>query len=205
MISCEPCLYFLFESHALTFTTSSQAGIVNSLLPVFITIGAVIVLKEKVPLIAYFGFGLALTGSVILSYTSPSTEIAPNPLLGNFLELIAVIMTATSIIATKFLMEKYPPFFLAAFQTVAGSIFYTILNFSTGSGFELHWSLSLLIIIYLGCVTVSDYALYNFAMCTLSASKASAFLFLQPVFSIILGIVFLNEYLNNMQIFSVVL
>ena len=39
MILAEPCLYFIFEGYALQNTTSSQAGIVNALEPVFITIG----------------------------------------------------------------------------------------------------------------------------------------------------------------------
>ena len=65
--------------------------------------------------------------------------------------------------------------------------------------------MTLFIIIYLGIVTVSDYALYNFAMCTLSASKASAFLYLQPVFAIFFGVVFLNEFLTPLQIIAVFL
>ena len=30
MMLCEPCLYFLFETNALKYTTSGQAGIVSS-------------------------------------------------------------------------------------------------------------------------------------------------------------------------------
>ena len=40
MTLCEPCLYFLLEANALSYTTASQAGIVYSMLPLFITLGA---------------------------------------------------------------------------------------------------------------------------------------------------------------------
>ena len=46
MMLCEPCLYFLFETNALKYTTSGQAGIVSSLEPVLLVIAARIILKE---------------------------------------------------------------------------------------------------------------------------------------------------------------
>ncbi len=205
MTVCEPCLYFLFESNALNLTTASQAGIVCSMLPLFITLGAIIVLREKVPIAAFGGFLIAIVGSIILSFDSTATEIAPRPFLGNTLEFFAVMMTTVSIITTKYLMDKYPPFFLAGFQTVSGALFFTLLNIIQGHGFHLSVNMTLFVIIYLGIVTVSDYALYNFAMCTLSASKASAFLYLQPVFAIFFGVVFLNEFLTSLQVFAVFL
>lgn len=205
MTICEPCLYFLFEANALSFTTSSQAGIVYSMLPLFITIGAIIILREKVPLAAFGGFLIAIVGSIMLSCGSTATEIAPRPLLGNTLEFMAVIMTTVSIITTKYLMDRYPPFFLAAFQTISGAVFFTALNIVQGHSFYLNLNMTTFVIIYLGIVTVSDYALYNFAMCTLSASKASAFLYLQPVFAIFFGVVFLNEFLSPIQIVAVIM
>ncbi len=205
MTICEPCLYYLFESNAINYTTSSQAGIVCSMLPLFITLGAILVLREKVPVAAFGGFLIAIVGSIMLSCNSTATEIAPRPLLGNALEFMAVIMTTVSIITTKYLMDRYPPFFLAAFQTMSGALFFTLLNFIQGNGFHINLNMTFFVIIYLGLVTVTDYALYNFAMCTLSASKASAFLYLQPVFAIIFGVLFLNEFLSAVQIFAVFL
>lgn len=38
MVLFQPCLYFLFESKALTFTTSSQAGIIAACLPIGVLI-----------------------------------------------------------------------------------------------------------------------------------------------------------------------
>ena len=40
MAICEPCLYFLFESRALQLTTASQAGMIVSLLPLMVAVGA---------------------------------------------------------------------------------------------------------------------------------------------------------------------
>ena len=202
MILAEPCLYFIFEGYALQNTTSSQAGIVNALEPIFITIGAAFILNERMPKIAYLGFIIAIIGSVFLSISAQATESAPNPLLGNFLEVIAIVLTALSIIATKYLMDKYPPFYLAGCQIIGGAIFFMGLNYFMYGSFEIKTGISLVILIYLALLTVVTYALYNFSMCSLSASKASPFLYLMPVFAMIFGWFFLDEILTKTQIFS---
>ena len=200
MILAEPCLYFIFEGYALQNTTSSQAGIVNALEPVFITLGAAFILKERMPKVAYLGFIIAIIGSVFLSVSAQATESAPNPLFGNFLECLAIILAALSIIATKYLMDKYPPFYLAGCQIVGGSVFFTILNYFMHGQIIIQGGISLYILIYLALLTVVTYALYNFSMCSLSASKASPFLYLMPVFAMIFGWFFLDEILTKMQI-----
>lgn len=202
MILAEPCLYFIFEGYALQNTTSSQAGIVNALEPVFITLGAAFILKEKMPKVAYLGFVIAIIGSILLSVTAQATETAPNPLLGNLLETIAIILTALSIIATKYLMDKYPPFFLAGWQIIGGAVFFVLLNITMYGSIHIGWNIALFILIYLAVLTVVTYALYNYAMCSLSASKASPFLYLMPVFAMIFGWFFLDEVLTKVQILA---
>ena len=44
---CEPCLYFIFESYALTYTTASEAGMVTSLQPIIVAVAAFYFLKEQ--------------------------------------------------------------------------------------------------------------------------------------------------------------
>lgn len=199
MTICEPCLYFLFETHALRFTTSGQAGVVSSLEPILIVIFAKLILKEHMPKIAYIGILLGIIGSVVLSLGSDVNELAPNPILGNSLELCAEILTVTSIITTKYLMEKYPPFYLAGTQVLLGGIFFVILNIIRGGSFIPIMNESLPILIYLGTLTVVSYALYNYGICTLSASKASPFLYMLPISSIFFGCFFLGESFNLIQ------
>ncbi len=200
MMLCEPCLYFIFETNALKYTTSGQAGIVSSLEPVILVIAARIILKEKFVKIVYLGLFISILGSVLLSLSSDVSELAPNPLLGNFLELIAIILTDTCVITTKYLMEKYPPFFLAGLSVLGGFIFFFILNFISQESIHITLNASLFLVIYLGILTVVAYALYNFAICTLPASKFSPFLFILPVAAVIFGWFFLGETFNLKQL-----
>ncbi len=205
MIICEPCLYFIFETNALKYTTSGQAGIVNSLEPVFLVLASRIILKEKFVKIVYLGLFVSIIGSILLSLSSDVSELAPNPLLGNFLELIAIILTDTCVITTKYLMDKYPPFFLAGISIIGGLIFFVIMNIIEGGNFQIVLNSSIFLIIYLGILTVIAYALYNFAICTLPASKFSPFLFVLPVAAVFFGWFFLGETFNLKQFISCLL
>ena len=205
MMLCEPCLYFLFETNALKYTTSGQAGIVSSLEPVILVIAARIILKEKFVKIVYLGLFISIIGSILLSLSSDVTELAPNPLLGNFLELIAIILTDTCVITTKYLMDRYPPFFLARISVTGGSLFFTGLNIFTGGSFDIVLNTSIFLVLYLGILTVVAYALYNFAICTLPASKFSPFLFMLPVAAVFFGWFFLGETFNLKQFSACIL
>lgn len=205
MMLCEPCLYFLCETTALKYTTSGQAGIVSSLEPVLLVIAARIILKEKFVKIVYLGLFVCIIGSVLLSISSDESELAPNPLLGNFLELLAIILTDTCVITTKYLMDRYPPFFLAGVSVIGGAIFFILLNIFTGGSFEVVLNSSLFLVAYLGILTVVAYALYNFAICTLPASKFSPFLFLLPIAAVFFGWFFLGETFNMKQFASCIL
>ena len=199
MMLCEPCLYFIFETNALKYTTSGQAGVVSALEPVILVIAARIILKEKFVKIVYLGLFISIIGSVLLSLASDESELAPNPLLGNFLELIAIILTDTCVITTKYLMEKYPPFFLAGISVIGGLIFFAAYNFIDGGNFAIAMNPSIFIVIYLGMLTIVAYFLYNFAICTLPASKFSPFLFILPVAAVFFGWFFLGETINLKQ------
>ena len=205
MMLCEPCLYFLFETNALKYTTSGQAGIVSSLEPVILVIAARIILKEKFVKIVYLGLFISIIGSILLSLSSDVTELAPNPLLGNFLELIAIILTDTCVITTKYLMDRYPPFFLAGISVIGGSLFFTGLNIFTGGSFDIVLNTSIFLVLYLGILTVVAYALYNFGICTLPASKFWPFLFMLPVAAVFFGWFFPGETFNLKQFSACIL
>lgn len=203
MVLCEPCLYFIFETNALKFTSSGQAGVLSSLEPVLIILFARMILKEKFPRLAYIGLGIAIFGSILLSLASDVTELAPRPLLGNALQLGAEILTCVSIVTTKYLMDKYPPFYLAGIAVLGGAVFFTAMCFVTGEPIHLVTSSpSVFIVGYLGFLTVVAYALYNSSMKILSASKVSPFLFLLPISALFFGWFFLGETSNILQMIS---
>jgi len=202
MVAMEPCLYFIFESLALQNTTASQAGIVTSLLPMMLAVGAVLAFNERMNRTMWFGFILAMSGAVLLSLGSDSNESAPNPALGNFYEFLAMVCAAIYTLLIKHLITRYSALFLTALQSWAGALFF----FGPALYFPMPEDIGLVAIgsvAYLGIfVSIGAYGLYNYAMGHVPATQASAFVNLIPVFTVIIAFLVLDERLNLYQLFA---
>lgn len=199
---CEPCLYFIFEAAALQRTSASQAGMITSMLPLLVVLAAGVLLGERVSGKTLLGFFLAASGAVWLTLASRVSETAPNPLLGNFLEFMAMVCATGYIILMKRLCKELPPFFLTAVQAFLGTLFFLpVLFFPHVNGIMELSGKGLAVVVYLGVfVSVGAYWMYNFGISRIPASQASAFINLIPVFSIFLGFVLLGERLSLWQV-----
>ena len=201
MALCEPCLYFLFEAKALENTTASQAGMITAMLPLLVAVSARFFLKEHITGRTLTGFALAIAGAAWLSVSGESSESAPNPPLGNFLEFLAMVSATGYIIILKRLTRNYSPLYLTAVQAVIGSLFYFPFLFLPSTTLPTHVDpVSAISVVYLGtAVTMGAYGLYNFGVSRLPASQASAFVNLIPVFTVVLGWLILGERFSAPQ------
>jgi len=198
---CEPGFYFIFEALSLTYTDASQAGMICALLPLLVAVAARFSLGERISRKTISGFGLAFVGAIILSAAATSTETAPNPALGNFLEFMAMICATGYMITLKKLTPRYNPWFLTMIQAFIGTFFYFPLLFLPTTTLPTDFDLTgIMTIVYLGIfVTIMAYGLYNYGMSKIPASQASAFINLIPIITLFFGWLLLHERLNWIQ------
>ncbi|HEB50071.1 MAG TPA: DMT family transporter [Desulfobulbus sp.] len=199
----EPCLYFLLESAALLHTSASQAAMITTLLPLLVALAAGFLLGERISPRTVAGFFIAAAGAIWLSLAGSTTLAAPEPVLGNFLEFLAMVSATGYIILVKHLSRSLPPLFLTAVQCFIGVLFFLPVLFLPRV-FSLPPSVpslrSLLAVAYLGIgVSAGAYGLYNYGTSRLPASQAVVFVNLIPVFTIILGFFILQERLTIWQ------
>lgn len=199
MVLFQPCLYFIFEAYALTYTTSAQAGVIAASVPLLVSLGAWLFLSERITRKTVSGLLLSVFGVCGLTLLGDSSLSASNPLFGNLLEVFAMICAAGYMLLMKKLSSRYSPFALTIMQTVAGVVFFTPGAFKVD--WSMHFSLSLLgSLLFLGCfVTLGAFGLYNYGISRISAAKASVFINLVPVVAVCLGWVVLGETLNPIQ------
>ena len=204
MAFCEPCLYFIFEARAIENTTASQAGLITAMLPILVMIAASFFLKETVNTKAKIGAALAVASVCWLTLESSPSSDAPHPILGNFYEFLAMVCATGYTISLKKLTSRYSPFFLTAIQAFTGSLFFFPFLLMPGVQIPRHFDpLSGGAIIYLGAViTLGAYGLYNFGVKHVPASRASIYVNLIPVFSVILGWLVLHETLSFRQMIA---
>lgn len=204
---CEPCLYFLFEAAALNRTTASQASVITSLLPPMVAVAAAVFLKERLSCSLIWGFVLAAIGALWLGLAAESSAYAPAPLLGNFLEFLAMISATGYMILVKILSRSLPPFFLTATQAVVGTVFFLPFLFLPGVQLpETFMWQPFAAVLYLGVVvTFGAYFLYNYGISKVDASRAAVSINLIPVFAIFFGYFLLGERLSGWQMLACVL
>ena len=199
MSAAEPCLYFWLECQALEYTSAAQAGVLVSCLPIFIAMLAWFFLKERLSSAIIVGFLFCIAGGVLLSVVSDSSEHAPNPLLGNTLEIGAMLFAAIYTLCVKQLSSRYSPLALIALQGISGSLFFAPQAWFAPLPSEHHLP-SLLSILYLGSfVTLGAYGLYNYAIAQVSVLKVAAFSNLTPVFALLLAVLLLGETITLLQ------
>lgn len=201
MALCEPCLYFLCEAMALTYTSASQAGMVVAILPLMVAVAARFVLNEHLTARTWAGFGLAVVGVFWLTLFSVSSEHAPNPALGNFLGFLAMCCAVGYMITLKRLCARFSPLFLTAVQAFVGCVFFLPFLFlpNTPRPESFHAG-AVFAVLYLGIgVTFVAYWLYNFGVSRIPVGQASIFINLIPVITLFLGWLILGERLEPMQ------
>ena len=202
LVLFEPCLYFLFEAKAIQYTTASQAGMISAFLPMLVAVGAFFVLKENLTVRIVTGLFISITGVCWLSISGSPALDAPNPALGNFYEFLAMVFAAGYTIVLKQLTNsRYSALFLTAIQAFAGSIFYFPILFLPTTDLPVTFDpVSLGAIFYLGsAVTLGAYACFNYGVSKIPAGRASAFVNLIPVFSLVMGILILGDAFNPQQ------
>ncbi|MFA9372981.1 MAG: DMT family transporter [Poseidonibacter sp.] len=202
----EPCLYFVFEAKALQFTSASQAGMITSLMPVITAMAAGYFLKEIITKQFILGSVIAMAGAIWLSLQATTTVSAPNPLLGNFFELLAMACAAGYTIVARYLSDRYSALFITAIQVFIGAIFFFPFFLYEYVTMDLNFTLNaILCTLYLGIVvTLLGYGLYNYALTKIEASKAAMFIYLIPIFTLILAAMILGEKLSIIELIACV-
>ncbi|EPR41424.1 protein of unknown function DUF6 transmembrane [Desulfovibrio sp. X2] len=201
MALCEPCLYFVCEAYALRYTAASQAGMITAILPLLTAVGARIFLQERTSLRTYCGFLLSIAGVVWLTGVAATTENAPDPLLGNFLEFLAMCCATGYMLLLKKLTTRYNSWFLTFMQALVGAVFFVPAMAVTGVSLPAALPLlPALCVVYLGLfISIGAYGFYNFGMSRLPAGQATAFVNLIPVVTLILGSLLLGDRFSTQQ------
>lgn len=201
----EPCLYFIFEAQALQHTSAAQAGMIVGLLPLLVALLAHFCLKEQINRWIIGGSLLALIGVAGLSLLGQPSAQAPNPMLGNLLELAAIICAAAYCVQLKALSSRYSPVTLTALQGVSGTLFFLPLALLQPVPAHIDWP-AISAICYLGVVvTCGAYLCYNTAISRVPVSVAGTFSSLIPVFALIIAWLVLDERLSPMQLLCALL
>lgn len=197
----QPILYFLFETFGVSLSTTSQAGMMIALIPIFVTIASAIFLKEK-PSIGQLGFIILSVGGVMFIILQQGLGGQSRNWLGPLVLMGAVLSAAGFNILSRRSSESYTPFQITFVMMWVGAIAFNLMalyvHASSGnldSYFEhLFDPRVLTALLYLGIVSsVIAFFLINYTLSQIPASQSAVFANLTTVISIAAGVLFRNE------------
>lgn len=197
----EPVCYFLFETLGVKHTTSSQAGLMIALIPIFVAVLGALILKEKLSAPQIFFTLLSVAGVMVIASSQGACDTNGSK-VGLILLLGAVISAAFFNIFSRKFSSNYSPFEITFVMMWIGAIFFN------GAGFIFHLRSGkaadyfaplfdpqvIFALLYLGLFSsVVAFFLVNYSLSRLPASRSAVFSNLTTVISVLAGVVFRNE------------
>lgn len=199
----QPCLYFTLESYALQYTSASEAGTISATMPLMVAVLAAVFLRERASLTMLAGLLLSCGGVAWLTLAGSPSADGINPVLGNSLECVAMLAAAGYTLGLRKLEGRYGPWALTGIQSFAGFVWFlpgaVVSGFPDIASLAAIWP-SVLAVVYMGVfVSLGAFWCYNYALAHVPAGRASVFINMIPVITLLLGWAMLNEHLAPVQ------
>lgn len=194
---CGVCLYSLLENIALSYTMASNVGVIISAAPFFTAIISHFLVKQEEKLKANFvvGFFLAMAGICLISFNGSSLKLNP---LGDLLALSATMVWGCYSVLTR----KISSYGYGTVQTTRRIFGYGLLFILPAMiFFDTDWNMERFVqpvylfnFLFLGLgASAMCFVTWNYAVKILGAVKTSAYIYLEPVITVVTSVLVLNE------------
>jgi len=192
-------LYQILTFSALARIPASINAVLISNNVVFIAILAALILKERIMPARITGIALALLGVVLVTFNtgfSFGEGVLRIDVLGCSFSLMAAFSAALYSVIGKKILASNDPLIVVTLALFSGAVMLTILTATTVGFSEIitaGWP-TFLIMVFLGLTMIGiAYPLWFICLKKLSAMQASIYIYLTPVFAVILSFIILHE------------
>jgi len=194
----EPFIYFIGESFGLTYVSATVGSVIISTIPVFVSLGAWLLLKEKLRIINYSGIFLSFVGVLVFVLNSNGSLLFN--IKGLLLLLLAVFSAVGYNITLSKLVGDYSPGFIVFMQNIIGAILFLplFLIFDFNKIINIHLTILkikpvLELAIFASC---GAFILFAYAVRNIGVSRANVFTNCIPVFTALFSFILMNEKLT---------
>jgi drug/metabolite transporter (DMT)-like permease len=198
----EPFFYFIGESFGLTYVSATVCSVLISTIPVFATIGAWLLFREKLKLINYAGIILSFIGVLIfILNTDGSLSFS---LKGLGLIMLAVFSAVGYNLTLSRLVGTYTPVYIVNVQNVIGAILFLplflILDFKHFISVPLTFELFIPIIELAFFASCGAFILFAYSVKNIGITKANVFSNCIPVFTALFSFLIMGDKLTFQNI-----
>ncbi|QAT39821.1 DMT family transporter [Clostridium sp. JN-9] len=208
-----PVMFFTFQTFGLQYISSSEAGIITAVIPIFTMILASLFLKEYSSLQQKASLLLSVSG-VIYIFVMKGINFKSASFSGTILILLSALSSAGyNVLARKF-TKKYKVLDLTYMMSFIGFLSFNIISIADHiikGTINVYFKpfaspLFVISILYLGVLSsLITSLLSNYALSKIQASNMSVFGNLSTLITMIAGVIFLNESLSYYHIIGAVM
>ena len=200
-----PCMYFIAESIGLTMIHASQAAVIISTIPLFVPVGAYLLLNERVTLLNILGILISFIG-VLIVVMNRDFSLNAEP-AGLLLMLLAVLCAVGYTLMVKKLTERYTAYTITTYPNIFGTLMFLPLFLVFDLQEFLAAEHSLRAILNLGYLAVFGssiaFILFNYSIKTIGATRTETFTNLIPVLTAVFAWYMLGEELGLKKIIGI--
>lgn len=198
----EPFFYFLGESFGLTYVSATVCSVLIATIPVFATIGAWLIFKEKLKAINYAGIILSFMG-VLVFILNTDGSLSFN-IKGLLLLTLAVLSAVGYNLTLSHLIETYTPVYIVNVQNLIGATLFLplflIFDFkhfiSTPFTFNMFKPI-IELSIFASC---GAFILFAYSVKNMGITKANVFSNCIPVFTAFFSFILMGDKLTVQNI-----
>jgi drug/metabolite transporter (DMT)-like permease len=203
----EPFFYFLGESFGLTYVSATVCSVLISIIPVFATIGAWLIFKEKLKVINYAGIIFSLIG-VLVFILNKDGSISYN-IKGLGLLLFAVISAVGYNLTLSRLVGTYSPVYIVNVQNIIGATLFLplflIFDFNHFINTPFTFNMFLPIIELAAFASCGAFILFAYSVRNIGILKANVFTNCIPIFTALFSFILLGDKLTVQNIIGMVI
>nr|WP_106781245.1 DMT family transporter [Lysinibacillus timonensis] len=190
--------YHIFATFGHVTVSAGTAGMLIGSGPIFTTLFAIWILKERLGTVGWGGLGFGFLGIILISVGSNDGLGISH---GVIFILIAAIATSLFFVFQKPLFEKYTAIELTAYFTWAGTIPFLLFAPGLLETIQTATIEANLTAIYIGIFpTAVAYLTWAIALSLANASSVSSALYLEPVVAIIVAWVWIKDLPSMLSI-----
>lgn len=198
----EPFLYFLGESFGLTYVSATVCSVIISTIPVFATIGAWLIFKERLKAINYAGIILSFIG-VLVFILNRDGSLTFN-IKGLALLFLAVISAVGYNLTLSRLVGYYTPVYIVNVQNIIGAVLFLplflILDLKHFTSTPYTFDMFIPIIELALFASCGAFILFAYSVKNMGIIKANVFSNCIPVFTALFSFILLGEKLTVQNI-----
>jgi len=202
LATCEPFCYFLGESFGLTYVSATVCSVLISTIPVFATIGAWLIFKDKLKLINYAGIILSFIGVLVFILNS-NGNISFNIKGLGFLS-VAVFSAVGYNLTLSRLVGNYSPVYIVNVQNLIGAVLFLplflIVDFSNFIKGTYTFNMFLPIIELATFASCGAFILFAYSVKRIGVLKANVFTNCIPIFTALFSFILFSEKLTFQNI-----